>query len=99
MANLDIFAANLNNAIMKKNVITAIIAGIVLIALCVGGYFLHEKNEAERIEHQRTIEKIKNVGKISDQNSGFKNSDLPDGSPLKVGTAEYSVESENNKSD
>lgn len=84
---------------MKKNVIAAIIAGIVLIALCVGGYFLHERNEADKMEYKRTMEKIEKVGEITNQNKGFKNSDLPDGSPLKVGTAEYSVESENNKSE
>ena len=84
---------------MKKNVITAIIAGIVLIALCVGAYFANEKNKADKMEYKRTMEKIEKVGEITNQNKGFKNSDLPDGSPLKVGTAEYSVESENNKSE
>lgn len=84
---------------MKKNVIVAIIAGVVLIAFCVGGYFLHKKNEADKMEYKRTMEKIERVGEITNQNKGFKNSDLPDDSPLKVGTAEYSVESENNKSE
>ena len=47
---------------MKKNVVTVIVGVLVLIALCVGAYFVNEKNEADKMEYKRTMEKIEKVG-------------------------------------
>lgn len=79
---------------MKKNVIMAIIAGVVLIALCVGGYFLHERNEANREALRRDKEGLEKVREIANErNKGFNTSELPDDSPLKIGVARVSAES------
>ena len=83
---------------MKKNVIVAIIAGIVLIALCVGGYFLHERNEAGREALKRDKEAFEKVREIANErNKGFNTSELPDDSPLKIGVARVSDESKTDK--
>jgi len=79
---------------MKKNVVTVIVGVLVLIALCVGGYFLHEKNEADRAALQRNKEGLEKVREIANErNKGFNTSELPDDSPLKIGVARVSDES------
>ena len=70
---------------MKKNVITAIIAGIVLIALCVGGYFLHERNEAGKAALQRNKAGLEKVREIANKrNKSFNSLELLNNSVLKI---------------
>ena len=79
---------------MKKNVIAVIIAGIVLIALFIGAFFLNEQDKADREALKRNKEGLEKVREIANErNKGFNASELPDDSPLKIGVARVSDES------
>ena len=56
---------------MKKNVITAIIAGIVLIALGIYAYHLNEKNKADEAALQRDIDGLKKIRKITGESKDY----------------------------
>lgn len=77
---------------MKKNVVTAIIAGVVLVALCVGAFFANEKNKDRAKALREGEERLEKMREITNQSDGFDLSTLPDDSPLKVDKAEYSAE-------
>ena len=71
-----------------------LLSPIGLATMAIGGlataaYMLHKRNQKGREEAQKTIEKIRKVGEISNQNKGFSVSSLPDSSPLKVGVASF----------
>lgn len=56
---------------MKKNVIAAIIAGIVLIALGIYAYHLNEKNKADEAALQRDIDGLKKIRKITGESKDY----------------------------
>lgn len=56
---------------MKKNVIVAIIAGVVLILLGIYAYHLNEKNKADEAALQRDIEGLKKIRKITGESKDY----------------------------
>lgn len=63
---------------MKKNVINAILAGFLLIIICIGAYFMIEQNKKSKDALQDNIEGLKKVREITNKNDGFDSSTLPD---------------------
>lgn len=79
---------------MKKNVVTVIVGVLVLIALCIGAYFANEKNKDRERALEEGAKRLEKVKELTNQSEGFNSSDLPDDSPLKIGVAHVSAESE-----